>query len=509
VTEPIDRQLITLHHEDDVALARRELQAGEVLVLAGGTLTVAREVPAGHKVALRPIAPGTVVHRYGQVIGVATSSIAAGEHVHVHNLAMVEFDRAAAIGSTARPTELVAEGARDHFLGIVRPDGRVATRNFIAVISSVNCAATVARKISQHFAGGVDHAGVDGVIAITHGTGCGLAADGDGLALLRRTITGYARHPNVGGVVIVGLGCEDNQVATLVDELAPSSVPLRSFTIQDSGGTASAVRRGIASVEELLDIASGVVRRPVPVSELVLGLQCGGSDAYSGVSANPALGVAVDLLVRQGGTALLGETPEIYGAEHLLVARAARRDVGEQLLGRIAWWERYTAANGGTMDNNPSPGNKDGGLTTILEKSLGAVAKGGTTNLEEVIGYAESPSAKGLVFMDTPGYDPVSATGMVAGGAHLLCFTTGRGSVFGAKPAPSIKLATNRELFRRMADDMDVDCGSILDGDATVQEVGAQIYAAVVDVASGRPTKSELLGLGDEEMVPWQLGAVM
>ena len=513
MTTTTDNATLRLHVSDEVVVARRDLAPGEVLDVAGGIVVVRDAIPAGHKVATTPVAKGAPVHKYGQVIGVATEPIAAGQHVHVHNLQMGSFDRHATIGAAARPTALVESGAQEHFLGIVRDDGRVATRNFVAVLTSVNCSATVARRVANHFATDTGLAGydnVDGVVAITHGTGCGMAPGGDGLAILRRTIAGYARHPNLAGVVVIGLGCEDNQVPDLVEEFAlPRSMPVHAFTIQDQGGSSAAISRGIEATEEILELAAQVERVPCPVSDLVVGLQCGGSDAYSGISANPALGAAVDLLVQHGGTALLGETPEIYGAEHLLSSRAATTEAGQDLLDRIAWWERYTLHNGGSMDNNPSPGNKAGGLTTILEKSLGAVAKGGTTNLVEVVGYGEAPSRKGLVFMDTPGYDPVSATGMVAGGAHLICFTTGRGSVFGAKPAPSIKLATNRTMYRRMEQDMDVDCGAILEGEASIEEMGRSIFSLIVDVASGRPTKSELLGVGDEEMVPWQLGAVM
>lgn len=513
MTNQLANPLLRLHDADEVAVARRDLGIGEVLDVTGRRVTVFDTVPAGHKLALVPVAAGAPVHKYGQVIGVATAAIAAGQHVHVHNLAMGSFERHAAVGAAAHPTELVAPSDQASFLGIVRPDGRVATRNFVAVLTSVNCSATVARRVANHFAGGTGlegHPGVDGVLAITHGTGCGMAPNGDGLAILRRTIAGYARHPNFAGIVVIGLGCEDNQVPALVDEFGlDPSTPVRALTIQEEGGSAAAIRRGIEATEEILELASKVERIPVPVSELLVGLQCGGSDAYSGISANPALGAAVDLLVRNGGSALLGETPEIYGAEHLLSGRAASAEVGQRLLERIAWWETYTAANGGSMDNNPSPGNKAGGLTTILEKSLGAVAKGGTTNLVDVVGYAEAPRGKGLVFMDTPGYDPVSATGMVAGGAHLVCFTTGRGSVFGAKPAPSIKLATNRKMYLHMEEDMDVDCGAILEGEMGIEEMGRLIFSLIIDVASGHRTKSELLGVGDEEMVPWQLGAVM
>jgi len=399
------------------------------------------------------------------------------------------------------------------FEGIVRPDGRVATRNYVGVLTTVNCSATAAR----HIAAAVErsglleeHAHVDGVVALTHGTGCGMAADGAGLEILRRTLSGYAEHPNLGALLVVGLGCEVNQIDALTRDITlPDSVPLVPLTIQELGGTRATTERGLGLVRDLLPDLDRVRREPVPASRLVLGLNCGGSDGWSGVTANPALGLAVDELVRHGGTAVLAETPEIYGAEHLLTRRVTDAAVAERLMARIRWWEEYTAANGGSMDNNPSPGNKAGGITTILEKSLGAVAKAGGTPLAEVVEYAQRVHGPGLVFMDTPGYDSVSVTGIVAGGAHVVCFTTGRGSAFGAKPVPSLKLATNSEIFRRMRDDMDVDCGAVLEGERTLEEVGAEILDAVLAVASGRRTASEELGYGDEEFTPWQLGAVM
>ena len=514
--------LLCLHPGDPVALARRDLEPGERLTGGGTSVTVRDPVPHGHKVALRPIAEGAEVRKYGHVIGLARRSIAAGEHVHVHNLVSPsragrgEPEAGLASAGAGAGEEPPATAHRPDpvptFEGFVRADGRVGTRNYLAVISSVNCSATVVRRIAAAFAapGALDDVpGVDGVIAITHRTGCGMAADGEGLALLRRTLAGYARHPNVGGVAVVGLGCEVNQVSALVAQLdLTAGTPLTHLTIQELGGSAATVREGVARVRELLPAVGAVRRTPVPASSLVLGLNCGGSDAWSGVSANPVLGVAVDRLVACGGTAVLAETPEIHGAEHLLTSRASP-DVAARLMERVTWWERYAGADGGTLDNNPSPGNRAGGVTTIEEKSLGAVAKGGSSPLRAVYGYAEPVTDRGLVFMDTPGYDPVSVTGIVAGGANVVCFTTGRGSVFGCKPTPSLKLASTSELYRRMIDDMDFDCGPVLDGSAGVAELGERLFAEILAVASGRLTKSEELGFGDEEFSPWPLGAVM
>jgi altronate hydrolase len=345
---------------------------------------------------------------------------------------------------------------------------------------------------------------------LTHGSGCGMDVNGESMHVLRRTLGGYARHVNFAGVLIVGLGCEANQISALLGaEHLTEGALLRTFSIQDTGGTAKTIRRGVAMIEEMLPRANDVRRNSVPANHLVLGLQCGGSDGYSGITANPALGAAVDQLVRHGGTAILSETPEIYGAEHLLTRRAVSRQVGEKLVERIKWWEDYTARNKGEMNNNPSPGNKAGGLTTILEKSLGAVAKGGTTNLVEVYEYAQRVTAQGFVYMDTPGYDPVSATGQVAGGANMICFTTGRGSAYGCAPAPSLKLATNTALWNRQEEDIDINCGEIVDGTSTVEKMGERFFRLILDTASGAKTKSELHGYGQNEFVPWYLGAVM
>ncbi len=498
---------IRLHPDDDVVIARLDIQSGTLL--AKENVRTAAAIPAGHKIAVRPIAKGHPARRYNQIIGFATRDIQPGEQVHVHNLAMGDFQRNYAFSEGKTETQYVENPAT--FQGIVRPDGRIATRNYIGILTSVNCSATVARMIARHFENNLqDYPNVDGVVALTHKTGCGMASTGEAADLLRRTIAGYARHPNFFSSQLVGLGCEANQISFILDsQQLKKSEKLGAFTIQEKGGTRKAVENGIARVKEMLPEANKVHRQSVPASHLVVGLQCGGSDGYSGISANPALGAAVDLLVRHGGTAILSETPEIYGAEHLLTRRAVSKAVGEKLVARIRWWEDYTKRNGNEMNNNPSPGNKAGGLTTILEKSLGAVAKGGTTNLVEVYEYAEPVRAKGFVYMDTPGYDPVSATGQVAGGANLICFTTGRGSAYGCKPSPSIKLATNSALFAKQEEDMDLNCGTIVDGTQTVAEVAERIFQLMLETASGRKSKSEEFGYGEDEFAPWTLGATM
>ena len=499
---------IRLHPDDDVVIARSQLVGGTTLI--DEKVTVAGLVPPGHKVATRAIAKGAPVKRYNQIIGFGSRPISPGDHVHLHNLVMGTFDRDYAFGVDVKPTAYVEPPAS--FEGIVRSDSRVATRNYIGILSTVNCSATVARGIADNYRSGAlaRFPNVDGVVALTHGSGCGMDTQGEGMRLLRRTLGGYARHVNFAGVLVVGLGCEANQISALFGAEHLEEGPLlRTFSIQDTGGTAKTIAHGVAMIDEMLPHANAVERRPVPASNIVVGLQCGGSDGYSGITANPALGAAVDLLVRHGGSAILSETPEIYGAEHLLTRRAVSREVGEKLVSRIKWWEDYTSRERGEMNNNPSPGNKAGGLTTILEKSLGAVAKGGTSNLVAVYEYAEPVAARGFVYMDTPGYDPVSATGQVAGGANMIVFTTGRGSAYGCAPAPSLKLSTNSALFARQEEDIDLNCGEILDGTATVAEMGERLFELMLATASGAKTKSEKHGYGQSEFVPWYVGAVM
>ncbi len=504
---------IRLHPQDDVLIARQQLVGGTSVE----NILVKGLIPAGHKVAIRDIATGQPIRRYNQIIGFASKPIQAGEHIHVHNC-IIGIDKGRFERDYAFCADVQPDKPRQHrdFMGYVRKNGQVATRNYIGVLSSVNCSATVARGIADFFSRRLNpdalknFTQIDGVVALTHGTGCGMDSSGPGIQLLRRTLAGYATHANFAGVLVVGLGCESNQLAAWLDHSHLAEGPLlRTFNIQDSGGTAKTIEKGIALIHEMLPIANACARVPCDVSHLTVGLQCGGSDGYSGISANPALGAAVDLLVAHGGTAILSETPEIYGAEHLLTRRAITREVGEKLVHRIRWWEHYTAINEGEMDNNPSPGNKAGGLTTILEKSLGAVAKGGTTNLRAVYEYAEPVREHGFVYMDTPGYDPVSATGQVAGGAKLICFTTGRGSAYGCAPSPSLKLSTNSALWLRQQDDIDINCGEIIDGTSDLQQMGERIFDLMIATASGQSSKSEQHGYGQNEFVPWQIGAVM
>ncbi|MCX7339754.1 MAG: altronate dehydratase family protein [Hyphomicrobiales bacterium] len=501
-------RVLKLSASDNVVVAVDPVDAG---VSAGGVTALAR-IPRGHKLAVAPIARGEPIRKYGQIIGYAADDVAPGAHIHTHNclFASVVLDYAHA--SAALATNYVPDADRATFQGFRRDNGKFGTRNYVGILTSVNCSASVAKFMAEEVRRlGIlaDYPNVDGVIALTHGTGCGIDYSGPAFDVLKRTTWGYACNPNMAAVLVVGLGCEGFQIAKMKEAygLSESDV-FRTMTIQDVGGTRKTVAAGVAAVRDMLAIANRKTRETAPASELMLALQCGGSDGYSGITANPALGHAVDLLVAQGGTAILSETPEIYGAEHLLTRRAISREVGEKLISIIKWWEAYTARNNQSMDNNPSPGNKAGGLTTILEKSLGAAAKGGSTALTGVYNYAEPVTGKGFVFMDTPGYDPVSATGQVAGGANILAFTTGRGSAYGCKPTPSIKLATNSDIYRRMLDDMDINCGDILDG-ASLEAKGQEIFDYLLKVASGERSKSEELGYGDAEFVPWQLGATM
>lgn len=478
--------------------------------LAIGDEGAIEAIPRGHKIATSPIERGAPVLKYAQVIGYAATDIAPGAHVHTHNLEFRNVDVEYEFTTNFRP---VAPAEKiDHFMGYRRASGRVGTRNFIAVLTSVNCSATAARLIAEYFNADrlAEYPNVDGVVAFVHGTGCAMGGDGTGFELLQRTLWGYARNPNVGGVLMAGLGCEMMQIDWLIESYGLTPGPFfQTMNIQDVGGLKRTVELGIEKIRAMLPLANDVNRVACPASELMVALQCGGSDAWSGITANPAVGFACDLLVAQGGTGVLAETPEIYGAEHLLTARAADRAVGDKLIGLIKWWEGYTSRNGGSMDNNPSPGNKKGGLTTILEKSLGAAAKGGTTPLMGVYKYAEPVTAKGFTFMDSPGYDPASVTGQIASGCNLVVFTTGRGSAFGSKPSPTLKVATNTEMYNRLESDMDINAGRILTDGASVEDVGREIYETLLRMASGEKTKSEAQGLGDYEFVPWQVGAVM
>jgi len=503
--------IIRLHETDNVAVARTAIPAGAPLEGTTPRAMTNAEIASGHKVALRPIAVGEEVLKYGQVIGVAKQPIAAGDHVHLHNVAMQEAAAGHGVAAEGKLKPLLPPAQRRSFRGYQRPDGQIGTRNYIGILTSVNCSATVSHAIADRFNRGglAGFENVDGVVALSHGGGCAISMQTEGYQYLTRTITGYARNPNFAGILIIGLGCETNQISFMMKEFGLSEGPfLHTMTIQRLGGTRKTIEAASEIIREMLPAVNAVQRTETPLSGLKLALQCGGSDGYSGISANPALGYAADLLVQHGGTAVLSETPEIYGAEHLLMRRAVRPDISVKLAQRIDWWRDYTERNGAELNNNPSHGNKVGGLTTILEKSLGAVAKGGSMPLEAVYEYAELIDKTGFVFMDTPGYDPVAVTGQVAGGCNLIAFTTGRGSVSGFKPAPCIKIATNNELYEHMQEDMDLNCGGIVTGEDTIEQAGQRIFEKVIAVASGERSLSETFDYGNNEFVPWQIGAV-
>ena len=502
----MQNNLIVLNKNDNVAVTPFIIPAKTKI--EGQNISSIDDIPFGHKICLKPVNTGDPVIKYDQIIGFASKNIIPGEHVHSHNLEFKEFDRAFKVEERK---SIINEKSELFFNGIKRNNGQVATRNYIGIISTVNCSATVTKMISEKIKQSnilKDFPNIDGIVPITHSTGCGMNTESEGMQIFQRTIDGFKNHPNFSHVFVLGLGCECAQVNIFKDNVKQHD-RIHFLTIQDEGGTKKIVDKVLSEIKNLLKVSNNVKREPLSVNNITLALQCGGSDGYSGISANPALGVAADMLVKQGGSSILSETPEIYGAEHLLINRANKQETADKLIAKIKWWQHYTAINNSSMDNNPAPGNKKGGLTTILEKSLGAVAKGGNSILEDVLSYAEPLKNKGFNFMDSPGYDPVSVTGQVASGANVICFTTGRGSCFGCKPVPSLKLSTNTSMYEKMSEDMDINCGTIIEGKEKIEDVGKKIFELVVNTASGNRSKSEQNGYGDEEFNPWQVGVVM
>jgi altronate hydrolase len=510
MTDLLKNPTIRLHASDNVVVAREPVGIGQAVPAEG--FNCRSQVPAGHKIAARDIVQGEAILKYNVCIGFAETDIPAGTYVHSHNTAFRDFDRDYAYGREYVATPVLSVEQQATFQGIVRANGQIGTRNYIGVLSTVNCSATVVHRIAEHFTADklADFPHVDGVVALSHGLGCGMEMSGEPMDLLRRTLGGFATHANFAAVLIVGLGCERNQLSELLKAQGLETGPrLHTFVMQETGGTRKTIEAGVSAITALLPEANAIERQTVSASHLKVGLQCGGSDGFSSITANPALGAAMDILVRHGGTAILSETPEIYGVEHTLTRRARTSEVGQKLVKIIRWWkDEYSPGRDVQINGKVSPGNQVGGLANIFEKSLGSSMKGGTTGLMEVYRYAEPVKQHGFVFMDTPGFDPVSATGQIAGGANLICFTTGRGSMFGAKPVPSIKLATNTPMYSRLTEDMDINCGVILDGTATLAAVAQQIFEEMLLVASGKPSKSEELGLGDHEFVPWNIGVV-
>lgn len=502
-----ENSAIRLHASDNVAVARVPLSPGQVLRIGGETVTVQDPVPAGHKVALVRIGSGERVRRWGEPIGRATVAVEPGRHVHTHNLAYEEAPPEYVFpdGDIAPPPLPARVPA---FLGYPREDGRAGTRNYIAVVAASNCAAHTAEWIASNFENEPLPENVDGVAAFPHGDGCGQSGGID-LVQLRRTLSGVLDHPNVSAAVILGLGCEVNQIDHYLGRETPRSNRLIGMTLQSTGGTRGTVEAATRAIRGLIERASAEKRVDVPVSKIVLGLNCGGSDSFSGITANPALGVTSDLLASYHATAVLAETTECFGAEHLLVRRARNREVAGRFLGFIRSYKAYLKGFGPdfNFNDNPSPGNKDGGLTNILEKSLGAAAKAGSTPMMDAVEYAGRITSPGFVFMNTPGYDPASLSGLAAGGVNLIAFTTGRGSAIGFPTVPVIKIASNSHTFRRMQENMDVNAGRIADGDASIESVGREIFDLLLRVASGERTCSEKMG--HKEFVPWRIGPVL
>ncbi|UOM33196.1 UxaA family hydrolase [Acuticoccus sp. I52.16.1] len=499
--------VIRLDPDDNVVVAREDIPAGTEVGSEG--VTTLADIPLGHKIATRAIRKGEPILKYSTVIGFAGEDLAPGAYLHVHNVLNGDVKKDYRFAEEYRPADLLPADQRATFMGIRRPDGAVGTRNYIGLFITVNCSATVARKVAAYFDEErlADYPNVDGVVAFVHEQGCGMELTGEPMDLLRRTLAGYIRHPNIAGAVVFSLGCERNNLPKFFEEQSlASGKMLHAVTMQQVGGTAAAIEAGKQAVREMLPLANDVAREPCSAEHISIGLQCGGSDGFSGLSANPALGKAVDILVRHGGTAMLSETPELYGVEHTLTARMRSREVGEKFIDRINWWLDYTKGRDTQMNGVVSPGNQAGGLANIIEKALGGSKKGGSAGIEDVFRYAEPVTTKGLVIMDTPGFDPVSATGQIAGGANLICFTTGRGSCFGSFPAPTIKLATNTPMFSRMVGDMDINCGAVIDGQRSLDEMGEDIFATILAIASGQKSKSEALGVGEEEFAPWPIG---
>ena len=496
--------IIKLNEKDNIGIAPMEIPENTKINF---DIVTKNQIPFGHKISLQDIKKGSFIYKYGQIIGTASNDIFPGQHVHSHNLIFSEFDRKYEIKSKK---EIQQEKNDLFFKGYKRENGKAGTRNYIGLISTVNCSATVVKKIADkintHLLNN-NFENIDGAVCLKHSSGCGMNTSGHGMQVFNRTIEGFKHHPNFGKVFVVGLGCECAQISLYQNDLDKDKVEY--LNIQDEGGTREIINKVTKKILNNLEYINSIKRTDIPISELTVALQCGGSDSYSGVTANPALGFASDLLIKYGGSTILGETPEIYGAEQLLIERANNKEIVSKLIKQIDWWKDYTSINNSSLDSNPTPGNKKGGLTTILEKSLGAVAKSGTSTMMDVLDYGEQITSKGFNFMDTPGFDPVSVTGQVASGANVVCFTTGRGSCFGFKPSPSIKIATNTNMFNKLEEDMDINAGKIMDGESTIEEIGNQIFNKIISVASGEQSKSEINGYGDDEFNPWVIGATM
>jgi len=500
---------------DNVAVVKTAVDAGLSLEAPGGrTVTLTGAVTPGHRFATRAIPEGTFVLQYGQPIG-TSRGIAEGDPITLRNMS----------NEVPVVRDLPADlhiAAPDHFpasqvatwQGFRRPDGRIGTRNFVLIVPTSMCASHESQQIATiaefTLYSREKFPNVDGVVAIPHNKGCG-CSDGSNIDVMLRTLSNYAGHPNVGGVIFIGLGCEKTNLTAVEKYLQKEHVelgkPVVRFGIQEVGGTQAVIDRGLKEVADMLPIVNQTTRSAASMDELILGVKCGGSDGFSGLSANPALGRAADLLVRSGGTVLITEVPEFCGAEHILAQRSKDRATGEAVYEMVDWYKEYASKFGTVLNENPSPGNVAGGLLNITIKSLGAIAKAGTTRVEGVTGYAELPAGKGLWLMQGPGYDQESTPGLVAAGAQVVVFTTGRGTTIGNAIAPVVKLASNTPVHQRMSRDLDLSAGGIIDGTETIAQVGARVFEHVRRVASGdvqakaEETKHREFGIWAEQSV--------
>lgn len=499
---PVSDYAIIVNPDDNVAVVKNQTSAGLTVVLPGGVpLTIGDAVPPGHRFATSDIPAGEFVRQYGQPIGTSLG-IARGEWVTHDNMT----DDVPVVRNlpddlhTPAPDYFPADQI-ETFAGFRRADGRVGTRNFVLIVPTSMCASHEATQISMmaeflHYSR-EKYPNVDGVVAIPHNKGCG-CQDGSTLDVMMRTLSNYADHPNVGGVILIDLGCEKTNLSFVEKYLTkrekPIQKPVFKIGIQDVGGTQAAIEIGLAEVAKMLPEVNKCVREEFPVSELVLGVKCGSSDGFSGISANPALGYCSDLLVRSGGTVLLTEVPEFCGAEHILANRAKDSVIGRKIYAMVDWYKDYASKFGAVLNENPSTGNKAGGLLNITIKSLGAIVKAGTTRIEDCIEYAETPTARGINLMQGPGYDQESTPGLVASGATVVVFTTGNGTTIGNAITPVIKLASNNRVFERMANDLDISAGNVIEGTESIVEVGTRLFEHVRRTASGEiQAKAEIL----------------
>jgi altronate hydrolase len=499
---PIGNYAIIVSPKDNVAVVKAKTEKDLSVVLPDKHIvTLKSEVPLGHRFATREIPEGDFVLQYGQPIGTSLG-IEKGEWISPENMSnSVPIVRDLPKDLSTPEPDYIEVSERATFQGFKRPDGRIGTRNFVLIVPTSMCASHEATNISMmaeflHYKR-EKFPNVDGVVAIPHNKGCG-CQDAENIEIMLRTLANYADHPNVGGVILIDLGCEKTNLSKvekfLLNRDYRINKPFAKIGIQEVGGTQKAIETGLEEVQKMLPIVNQAKREEFSASELVLGVKCGGSDGFSGISANPSLGFASDLLVRNGGTVLITEVPEFCGAEHILANRSKDVETGRKVYEMVDWYKDYAGKFGAVLNENPSPGNVKGGLLNITIKSLGAIAKAGTTRVEGVLGYAETVKNKGLNLMQGPGYDQESTPGLVAAGATVVVFTTGRGTTIGNAIAPVIKLSSNNEIFERMNNDIDISAGNVIEGTESIEQVGERLFEHICKVASGEiPAKAEIL----------------